>query len=116
MNRVILIGRITKDIELRSTKDGKSVTSFSLAVSRMNKEKETDFISCVAWDKTADLMEKYVCKGDQIAVSGKIRTRNYEDKNGQKVYATEVIVDEIQFLGGKSEPKEEPKQDDGFPF
>ena len=96
INNVVLTGRITKDIELRRTTSGKTCTSFTLAVNR-NKQ-ETDFINCVAWDKVAELLERYTQKGYQIGVEGRIQTRNYDDRNGKKVYITEVLVNSISFL------------------
>ena len=96
INTVVLTGRLTKDIELRRTKSGKVCTSFTLAVNR-NKE-ETDFINCVAWDKVAELLERYTYKGYKIGVEGRIQTRNYDDRNGKKVYITEVLVNSISFL------------------
>ena len=96
INTVVITGRLTKDIELRRTTSGKTCTSFTLAVNR-NKQ-ETDFINCVAWDKVAELLERYTHKGSQIGVEGRIQTRNYDDKNGKKVYITEVLVNSISFL------------------
>lgn len=96
INTVVLTGRLTKDIELRRTTSGKTCTSFTLAVNR-NKG-ETDFINCVAWDKVAELLERYTHKGFQIGVEGRIQTRNYDDRNGKKVYVTEVLVNSISFL------------------
>ena len=96
INTVVLTGRLTKDIELRRTTSGKICTSFTLAVNR-NKQ-ETDFINCVAWDKVAELLERYTHKGSQIGVEGRIQTRNYDDRNGKKVYVTEVLVNSISFL------------------
>ena len=96
INSVVLTGRLTKDIELRRTTSGKTCTIFTLAVNR-NKQ-ETDFINCVAWDKVAELLERYTHKGSQIGVEGRIQTRNYDDKNGKKVYITEVLVNSISFL------------------
>lgn len=96
INTVVLTGRLTKDIELRRTTSGKTCTSFTLAVNR-NRE-ETDFINCVAWDKVAELLERYTRKGFQIGVEGRIQTRNYDDRNGKKVYVTEVLVNSISFL------------------
>lgn len=96
INNVVLTGRLTKDIELRRTTSGKTCTSFTLAVNR-NRE-ETDFINCVAWDKVAELLEQYTRKGFQIGVEGRIQTRNYDDRNGKKVYITEVLVNSISFL------------------
>lgn len=105
MNTVVLIGRTTRDPELRRTGNGTAVTSFTLAVNRdfkTNDGQEADFIQCVAWKKTAELLEQYVHKGDRIAVNGSIRTRNYEDNHGKKVYVTEVLVNHVEFLETKN--------------
>lgn len=105
MNTVVLIGRTTMDIELRRTGSGTAVASFTLAVNRDFKTQdgqEADFIQCVAWKKTAELLEQYVHKGDRIALNGSIRTRNYEDNYGKKVYVTEVLVNHVEFLETKN--------------
>lgn len=105
MNTVVLIGRTTRDIELRRTGNGTAVASFTLAVNRdfkTNDGQEADFIQCVAWKKTAELLEQYVHKGDRIAVNGSIRTRNYEDGHGKTVYVTEVLVNHVEFLETKN--------------
>lgn len=105
MNTVVLIGRTTRDPELRRTGNGTAVTSFTLAVNRdfkTNDGQEADFIQCVAWKKTAELLEQYVHKGDRIAVNGSIRTRNYEDSHGRTVYVTEVLVNHVEFLETKN--------------
>lgn len=105
MNKVILIGRITKNIELKSTPNGKEVADFSIAVKRnyknQNGEYEADFINCISFGKTAELLGKYTKKGDQIAIEGRINTRNYENKEGKKVYITEILVENIMFLETK---------------
>ena len=104
MNAVVLVGRTTKEIELRRTGSGTAVASFTLAVNRdfrTQDGQEADFIQCVAWKKTAELLEQYVHKGDRIAVSGSIRTRNYEDNHGKKVYVTEVLANQVEFLETK---------------
>jgi single-strand DNA-binding protein len=104
VNAVVLIGRTTRDIELRRTGNGTAVASFTLAVNRdfkTNDGQEADFIQCVAWKKTAELLEQYVHKGDRIAVNGSIRTRNYEDSHGRTVYVTEVLVNNVEFLETK---------------
>ena len=104
INRVVLAGRPTRDLELRRTKSGTSVCSFTLAVDRDFKsksgEREADFISCVAWKKTAEVMSQYVKRGSVIGVDGRIETRNYDKKDGQRVYVTEVVVENFSFLGG----------------
>ena len=112
INKVILSGRITKDIEIKQTPGGAIVTQFSLAVERnfakQGEERQTDFITCVAWNKTAEFIGKYFSKGRSIVVIGQLRTRTYDDKNGVKHYVTEVFVDEAQFTF-------EPKQSNGYP-
>lgn len=110
MNKVNLIGRVTKDIELRSTPNGVSVVKFMMAVSRRKKD-EADFIPCVAWNKTAELMDKYVAKGDRIGVSGRIQT-GYFEKDGKRVYTTDIIVEDLEFLEKKR--AEEQPDEDGF--
>ena len=118
MNKVILMGRITKDPDVRSNGDS-TVTRFSLAVDRRyKKDNETaDFIGCVAFGKTAEFIEKYCHKGTKLVVTGRIQTGNYTNKEGQKVYTTDVIVEECEFAESKkasesNEPKEEKPDDD----
>ena len=106
INKVVLIGRLTADPELRKTQNGTSVVSYTLAVGRSIKKEgqsEADFINCVAWNKTADLMRDYLYKGSLIGITGRIQTRNYQNEYGNKVYVTEVITDELQFLEPKSD-------------
>lgn len=104
MNKVILMGRLTRDPELRTTPNGVNVCTFSLAVSRRfrnaNGEYDADFINCVAWRQTAEFISKNFTKGRMLGVVGSIQTRNY-DKDGQRVYVTEVSVDEAYFAGDK---------------
>lgn len=121
INKVILIGRLTANPELRYTSSGIGVATFTLAVDRTFKnkqgEKETDFINIVVWRQLSELCVQYLVKGQQAAVEGRISTRNYENKQGQKVYVTEVVADNVQFLGGKkegSEMKWVEKNDDPF--
>lgn len=104
INNVVLVGRITKDPELKRTQSGTSVCSFTLAVNRKVQaqgQPDTDFINCVAWNKTAELMVDYLHKGSLIGTEGRIQTRNYDNQQGQRVYVTEVVVNSVQFL----EPK-----------
>ncbi|SFH62162.1 single-stranded DNA-binding protein [Pisciglobus halotolerans] len=106
INNVVLIGRLTKDADLRSTQTGKSVANFTLAVNRKYKKEgqpEADFINCVAWNKTAELLGDYTRKGSQVGVEGNIQTRNYENNEGQRVYMTEVVVQSVTFLDSKKE-------------
>ena len=115
MNRTILTGRLTKTPELKKTQSGSSVCSFTLAVDRQFKKSdqpEADFISCVAWNKTADLMAQYLHKGSLIGVEGRIQTRSYDNQQGQKVYVTEVITDSVQFLEPKSNSQQQQEQMD----
>ena len=118
MNKVIIVGRLTKDPELKCTANGVSVTSFTVAVNRKYKNDEgnydADFINCVAWRQQADFLCKFFNKGDMVGIVGSIQTRNYDNKDGQKVYVTEVGVEEVHFVGGKSEKKEEKPSVSGF--
>lgn len=118
MNKIILIGRSTKDAELRYTQTGKQVATFTLAVDRDYKnsqgEREADFIPCVVWGKLAEIAGKYVTKGKQLAVAGRIQTRSYEDKDGQRRYITEVIVSDLQLLGSRQEGQAEQSQKPAF--
>ena len=105
MNKAILIGRLTKDPELRTTPTGRNVCQFAIAVNRTftnaNGERDADFINCVVWDKQAENLARYQKKGNQIAVDGRIQTRNYDDKDGKKVYVTEILATNISFLDAK---------------
>ena len=106
LNSVIIMGRLTADPELRTTPNGLSVTSFTVAVDRNYKsgdEKHTDFISVVAWRGTADFVTRFFKKGQMIAVQGSLQVRNYEDKNGNKRTAYEVVADNVSFCGSKNE-------------
>lgn len=111
MNKCSLVGRTTKEIELRYTTGNEpmAVARFTLAVNRRRKKDEADFISCVAFGKTAEVMEKYVGKGHRVGIIGHIQTGSYE-KDGHKFYTTDVIVDELDFL----EPKHESSSSDDF--
>ena len=102
MNSVCLIGRLTKDAQERRTQNGTPVISFTLAVDRRKKDDGADFISCIAWDKSAETIAKYVHKGDLFGVTGYIQTRSYE-KDGRRNYATEVVTTGFQFLERKRE-------------
>lgn len=121
MNKVVIIGRLTADPDIRYAGE-KAVARFTVAVDRTgSKEKTADFISCVAWEKKAELLEQYFHKGSMIAVIGRIQTGSYTNKNGQKVYTTDVVVEEITFVEskGKSEPETQfpiPDNDEDLPF
>ena len=113
LNTVILMGRLTRDPELRQTPQGVSVASFTLAVdrnyARQGEDKQTDFINITAWRSTADFVSKYFTKGQLVAVRGRLQTRTWQDPNGQKRYATDVVADEVFFAEskGKSEQKDD---------
>lgn len=118
MNNCLLIGRLTKDPEVRYATSGTAVASFSLAIDRPKKEgeeKKADFPRVTAFGKTAELIEKYVFKGSQIAVQGRIQTGSYE-KDGVKVYTTDVVAEKVKFLGrpGGSAKAEGSVNEDGF--
>ncbi len=107
LNSVILMGRLTADPELRTTSSNLSVLSFSIAVDRnyqtQGQERQADFINCVAWRQNAEFISKYFRKGQMIAVQGSLQTRSYEDKNGNKRTAYDVVVDRASFCGSKAE-------------
>lgn len=107
LNIAIIMGRLTADPELRSTPNGVSVCSFSVAVdrnySKSGTERQTDFINCVAWRQTAEFISKYFRKGSMIAINGSIQQRSYTDKDGNKRYAFEIVVDNANFCGSKAE-------------
>ena len=106
MNKVVLMGRLTRDPEVRYTNGNNTlVASFGLAVNRrfakQGEERQADFINIVAWDKTGEFCSKYFKKGQQVGVIGRIQTRNYDDKDGKKVYTTDVVVNKASFTGEK---------------
>jgi single-strand DNA-binding protein len=120
MNKVILIGNLTKDPELRYTPNGVAVTTFTVAINRPRTnqagEREADFINIVAWQKLADLCATYLRKGRQAAIEGRIQTRSYDNKEGKRVYVTEVVAENVQFLGGRGNENggDNPGYDPGF--
>jgi len=137
MNKVILVGNLTRDPELAQTSSGISVCKFSVAVNRdytnANGERDADFINVVTWRNLADNCAKYIVKGSKVAVCGSIQTSSYDDKNGEKRYRTDVVADSVEFISTKSkddaEPPQTPKksvkkilkelqptEDDGLPF
>lgn len=120
INSVTLVGRVVRDLEVKTTQSGKSVTSFALAVDGFSKDAPANFIDCVAWNKAADILAEYATKGKQIAITGRIQTRPWETKDGDKRKATEVVIDQFQLLGSKgdgngsatpSEPYQSKSQD-----
>ena len=108
MNKVELIGRLTKEPEIKMTTNQTQFCNFTLAVDRRfkdaNGQRQADFINCVAWKQTAVFVQKYFKKGNRIGVIGSIQTRSYEDKNGQKHFVTEALVDEAEFIESQSSP------------
>ncbi|QQS21684.1 single-stranded DNA-binding protein [Candidatus Saccharibacteria bacterium] len=106
-NKVILMGNLTRDVEMRTTPSGQSVANFSLAVSRSWKgqdgqtQEQTSFINCVAWGKAGEIIAQYVKKGDALLVSGRLDQRSYDDKDGNKRQAVEVNVEDFNFVGGR---------------
>ncbi len=137
MNRIILVGNLTRDPELAQTPSGISVCKFSVAVNRdytnANGERDADFINVVTWRGLADNCAKYLVKGNKVAVCGCLQTSSYEDRNGEKRYRTDVVADNVEFISTKSkddaEPPQTPKKsvkktlkelqptdDDGLPF
>lgn len=116
LNSVIIMGRLTATPELKTTTSGLSVTSFTVAVDRRfqkhGEEKQTDFLNVVAWRQTADFVCKYFSKGSLLAVQGELQTRNYEDKNGNKRTATEIVADNVSFCGSKKDGSQGAAADD----
>lgn len=110
MNKFIGLGRLTKDPELRSTQSGLKITSFTLAINRNFKNKESkydaDFLNCQAFDKRAEFIEKYFKKGNMMAITARAQTRNYDDNDGKKRFVTEFIVEEVYFAGSNEKKNE----------
>lgn len=105
INRVVLVGRLTKDPVLRKTAAGTSITSFTVACNRRFKQDgqpDADFINTVAWNKVADNVAKYTQKGSLVGVEGRIQTRSYDDQQGKRVYVTEIVAESVQFLESKN--------------
>lgn len=101
-NKVILGGKITKDVELKQTPQGVSVCSFTIAVNRRGKDSQADFINCVAWRQSAEFISNHFKKGSSICVVGQIQTRTYDDKDGNKKFVTEILVEDVTFVDSKS--------------
>lgn len=112
LNNVCLQGRLTKDPQTKQTQGGKTVLMFTLACDRdyvtKGQERQTDFISCIAWGHTAEFISKYFSKGKDIIVCGSIQTRSYDDRDGKKVYVTEVLVSSANFCGSKAQTDSAP--------
>ncbi|MGW7888649.1 single-stranded DNA-binding protein [Staphylococcus xylosus] len=118
INRVVLVGRLTKDPEFRTTPSGVSITTFTLAVNRTftnaQGEREADFINCITFRKQAENVNNYLSKGSLAGVDGRVQTRNYENKEGKRVYVTEVVADNVQFLEPKNSNKQSNQEENGF--
>ena len=115
MNNFNGLGRLTRDVDLRYTEQGTAVGNFTLAINRNFKNKQTgeyeaDFINCVAFSKTAEIIAEYVKKGQQLAVEGRVQTRNYENKDGQRVYVTEIVVNEFTFVDNRNNNQKQSTQ------
>ena len=112
INIVVLVGRLTRDPELRTTGSGISVATFTLAVNRQfsnaNGQREADFISCVIWRKAAENFCNFTSKGSLVGIQGRIQTRSYDNKDGQRVYVTEVVVDSFSLLESRHERDQQP--------
>ena len=108
INRVILVGRLTKDVEVRKTQSGLSVASFTVACNnrRGGQNETTDFLNCVAWRQTADFLGSYARKGALVGVEGRLQSRSYDDRDGRRVYVTEVVCDNVQLLESRSQSEQ----------
>lgn len=115
MNKIMLIGRLARDPELRYTQSGTAVTTFTLAVNRrFNRDAEgqqADFINCVAWQKSAEFVANYFKKGQSMALEGRLQVRSYEGNDGQRRWITEVVAEQIEFVGSKGENSGSGRQD-----
>lgn len=121
MNNIVLLGRLTKDADIRSTQSGKVVASFTLAVDRpytQNGKKEADFIACQIWGKSAEVLGKSVHKGQRVLLEGRLQIRQYTDKNGNKRTAAEVVTDRFEFIERKEQTAPQSMEDFGqqMPF
>jgi len=120
MNKVILVGRLTRDPDVKTTTSGKTVATFTLAVDRRFKnkdgQKEADFVPIVVWGKQAEIVDQYLSKGSQIGISGRLQVRSYDDKEGQRRYATEVIAEEVNFIGGNKDRGSQSHAAEGPPL
>ena len=118
INRVVLVGRMTRDPELRRTPQGDAVTSFTLAVNRnytsRDGQQQADFINCVVWRKPAENVERYCSKGSLVGVEGRIQTRSYDNQQGQKVFVVEVLCDSVQFLDTRKSDQPNSQQVNNF--
>ena len=113
MNNVQLVGRLTKNPEIKLTSNQKKFCNFTLAVDRKfkdsNGQRQADFINCVAWNQTAEFIQKYFHKGNRIGVIGSIQTRSYDDNDGKKQFVTEVVISEVEFVESQAQTNNEPE-------
>lgn len=120
MNVATLVGRLTKNVDLRYTSNGKAVGSFTVAVNRpfknANGEQEADFILCQVWGKQAENLAQFTGKGSQIGLTGRIQTRSYDNKQGQRVFVTEVVADRVQFLDSKKQSDQGRQDSQNSPY
>lgn len=120
MNNIMLIGRLTKDPELKYSQSGKAFCRFTLAVTREYNRDEADFINCVAWEKRAEIITEYLNKGKRLSVQGRIQTGSYKNDSGNTVYTTDVVVEKIFFIDTSGNENKEVSEnediDDDFPF
>lgn len=118
LNRVVLVGRLTRDPDLRYTPNGVAVANFNIAVNRpfsnQQGDREADFINCVVWRRPAENLANYMKKGSLIGVDGRVQTRNFEGQDGKRVYVTEIVADSVQFLETKGSQQGESYQSDGY--
>lgn len=119
MNQVIIIGRLTKSPEVKTTQSGVAVCAFTVAVDRKFKDaqgnRQADFLSCVAWRQSAELLGRYFQKGSRIGIVGNLQSRSYDDQNGKKVYVTEILVDQIEFIDKAGEHQAAPAPSEQYP-
>lgn len=118
INRVVLVGRLTKDIEVKKTQTGLSVASFTIAVNRRfskDNQQKTDFINCVVWQQGADYLGNYAKKGNLVGVEGRIQTRNYDGADGKKVYVTEVLCESVSILESRNQSQSSYNQNNDEP-
>jgi single-strand DNA-binding protein len=118
MNKIILVGRLTKDPEVRTTSAGFNTVNFTVAVNRNFKNKDgnydADFLPCVAFRQTADFISKFFKKGNMICLDGRVQTRSYDAQDGSKRYVTEVVVENVEFVGGKNESSSSSARDNSY--
>lgn len=114
MNSVSLVGRLTRDPEIKYSESGKTIARFGIAVDRRKKDSGADFINIVAFDKTGEFIEKYFRKGQRIGITGRIQTGSYDGKDGRKVYTFDVFADNVEFVESKGASAPTPANADGF--